>query len=110
MCKLDKALYGLKQAPRAWYSHLSHKLIALGFQPSKADVSLFFYNKGGITIFLLVYIDDIIVASSSSKATDALLADLNKEFPSRILVSCITFLALKTDEHTHVKHRETFFI
>lgn len=64
ICKLDKALYGLKQAPRAWYSRLSTKLISLGFQASKADTSLFFYNKGGVTIFVLIYVDDIIVASS----------------------------------------------
>jgi histone deacetylase 1/2 len=80
VCKLDKALYGLKQAPRAWYSRLSTKLQQLGIHPSKADVYLFFYNKGGITIFLLIYVDDIIVVNSSSAATTALLADLNKEF------------------------------
>jgi hypothetical protein len=48
VCKLDKALYGLKQAPRAWYSRLSSKLIALDFQASKADTSLFFYSQGNI--------------------------------------------------------------
>jgi hypothetical protein len=47
VCKLDKALYGLKQAPRAWYSRLSSNLQSLGFSASKADTSLFFYNKGG---------------------------------------------------------------
>jgi hypothetical protein len=46
--KLDKTLYGLKQAPRAWYSRLSSKLIALDFQSSKADMSLFFYSQGNI--------------------------------------------------------------
>jgi histone deacetylase 1/2 len=95
ICKLDKALYGLKQAPRAWYSRLSTKLVSLGFRPSKADVSLFFYNKGGITIFLLVYVDDIIVASSSSKATDALLADLNKEFALKDLGELHYFLGIE---------------
>lgn len=45
----------------------------LGFQASKADTSLFVYNKGGVTIFLLVYVDDIIVASSSQDAIDAML-------------------------------------
>jgi hypothetical protein len=59
VCKLDKAIYGLKQAPRAWYSRLSEKLVKLGFQASKSDTSMFFYNKGGITIFMLVYVDDI---------------------------------------------------
>ena len=65
VCKLDKALYGLKQAPRAWYSRLCGKLEALGFISSKADTSLFYYNKGSINLFVLVYVDDIIVASSS---------------------------------------------
>jgi hypothetical protein len=79
-CKLDKAFYGLKQAPRAWYSWLSYKLQALGFIPSKADISLFIYNKGSITIYLLVYIDDIIITSSSSHVVDALLTDLKADF------------------------------
>jgi hypothetical protein len=65
VCKLDKVLYGLKQAPRAWYSRLSSKLMDLGFPPSKADSSVFFYNKGITTIFVLVYVDDIIIASST---------------------------------------------
>jgi hypothetical protein len=75
VCKLDKVLYGLKQAPRAWYSRLSAKLVHLGFVIFKADTSLFIYNKSGIIIYLLVYVDDIIVMSSSSVVT-ALLGDL----------------------------------
>ncbi|KAK1646409.1 hypothetical protein QYE76_064214 [Lolium multiflorum] len=71
ICKLDKALYGLKQAPRAWYSRLSSKLQCLGFSASKADTSVFFYNKGGVSIFMLIYVDDIVVASSSEEVVDA---------------------------------------
>jgi histone deacetylase 1/2 len=80
VCKLDKALYGLKQAPRAWYARLSSKLVDLGFKASKADTSLFYYNKGKTIIYVLIYVDDIIVASSSQEATDALLSDLKKDF------------------------------
>jgi histone deacetylase 1/2 len=76
VCKLDKALYGLKQAPRAWYSRLSSQLISLGFVASKSDTSLFIYRKSSVTIFILIYVGDIIVASSSQAATDALLKDL----------------------------------
>lgn len=68
VCKLDKALYGLKQTPRAWYSRLSQKLQALGFVPSKSDTSLFIYNKSNTFIFVLIYVDDIIVTSSSDEA------------------------------------------
>lgn len=69
VCRLDKAIYGLKQAPRAWYARLCAKLQALGFMPSKADTSLFYYNKGRYNMFILVYVDDIIMASSSPEAT-----------------------------------------
>jgi histone deacetylase 1/2 len=80
VCKLDKALYGLKQAPRAWYSRLSQRLLELGFVPSKGDTSLFHFHKGYCTIFLLVYVDDIIVASSSQADTNALLRNLERDF------------------------------
>jgi hypothetical protein len=68
VCKLDNALYGLKQAPRAWYARLSTKLCDLGFKASKSDTSLFIYSKHGVTIFMLIYVDDIIVTSSSPEA------------------------------------------
>jgi histone deacetylase 1/2 len=80
VCKLDKAIYGLKQAPRAWYSRLSSKLIDLGFRASKSDTSLFIYRKNGVVIYMLIYVDDIIVTASSKEAVAALLQDLKKEF------------------------------
>jgi hypothetical protein len=55
-------------------------LQALSFVPSKADISLFFYIKASVVIYVLVYVDDIIVASSSSHGVEALLADLKSEF------------------------------
>lgn len=95
MCKHDKALYGLKQAPRAWYSRLSAKLVTLGFQASKADTSLFFYNRGSITMFVLVYVDDIIVASSTDKATTTLLQDLKADFAIKDLGELHYFLGIE---------------
>jgi hypothetical protein len=76
VCKLDKAIYGLKQDPRAWYSHLSTKLINLGFHASKANTSLFIYHRGKVQIFLLIYVDNIIIACSSDQAVTALRNDL----------------------------------
>jgi histone deacetylase 1/2 len=95
VCKLEKALYGLKQAPRAWYARLCSKLIALGFKPSKADTSLFYYKKGGITVFVLVYVDDIIVASSSPEATKMLLSDLQDDFALKDLGDLHFFLGIE---------------
>jgi histone deacetylase 1/2 len=95
ICKLHKALYGLKQAPRAWYSRLSTKLQALGFFPSKVDTSLFLYNQSGIMIFVLIYVDDIIVTSSSTQAISALLKDLKDDFALKDLGDLHFFLGIQ---------------
>jgi histone deacetylase 1/2 len=98
VCKLDKALYGLKQALRAWYARLCNKLKQLGFIPSKGDTSLFYYHKGDYTMFVLVYVDDIIVASSSQVATDTLLKDLETEFALKDLGALHYFLGIQVKQ------------
>lgn len=70
----------------------------LGFQASKADSSLFFYNKGDVTMFVLVYVDDIIVASSTEKATAALLHDLKAEFALKDLGELHYFLGIEVNK------------
>jgi hypothetical protein len=88
-------MYGLKQAPRAWYSRLSNKLLELGFCTSKSDTSLFIYSKKGITIFMLIYVDDIIVTGSSQEAIAALLCDLKQDFAPKDLGDLNFFLGIK---------------
>jgi hypothetical protein len=47
---------------------------------SKGDTSLFFLSNKQVTMFVLVYVDDIIVTSSSQDATVCLLQNLEKDF------------------------------
>ena len=77
VCRLRKALYGLKQAPRAWYQELKPFLLQAGFQNSLADTSLFIYQRGCDLIYVLVYVDDIIIAGTTSlvKAFNVSLAN-----------------------------------
>jgi histone deacetylase 1/2 len=72
--------------------------VRLGFTPSKADTSLFCYHKGGYTIFVLVYVDDIIVASSSQAATNALLQDLQHDFALKDLGDLHYFLGIEVKQ------------
>jgi hypothetical protein len=101
VCKLDKALYGFKQAPRAWYSRLSTKLCALGFMPSKANTSLFYLNTNDATMFVLVYVDDIIIVSSNQKATEGLLSQLSKGLALKDLGDLHYFLGIEVIKVTY---------
>jgi len=79
-CKLHKAIYGLKQAPQAWFSRLSGQLLKIGVHGSKFDTSLFIYSTAAVTMYLLIYVDDIIIVSSIPTAIDELLQLLCLDF------------------------------
>jgi histone deacetylase 1/2 len=94
-CHLVKSLYGLKQAPRAWHARLSSVLGSLGFLPSVADTSLFILQRHDLTMYLLVYVDDIIVLSSSPGAIPRLIAQLRSEFSVKDLGVLHYFLGIE---------------
>jgi hypothetical protein len=76
VCKLHNAVYELKQAPMAWFSCLNNQLLELNFISCKFDSSLFLYSKQDVTVFVLIYVDDIIITSSHKNAISQLIADL----------------------------------
>jgi hypothetical protein len=76
VCKLHKAIYGLKQAPRAWFTKLSNFLRELGFKGSLVDTSLFIYAHGLINIYMLIYMDDIIIIGTHPNVIHNIIAQL----------------------------------
>ncbi|KAD5961714.1 hypothetical protein E3N88_13187 [Mikania micrantha] len=65
--RLKKALYGLKQAPRAWYAKIDGHFVANGYQKSLNEPTLYIKNTSTHDIiYVSLYVDDIICASSSS--------------------------------------------
>ncbi|PKU87036.1 Retrovirus-related Pol polyprotein from transposon TNT 1-94 [Dendrobium catenatum] len=100
VCKLNKAIYGLKKAPRQWYNTFTSFLVTLGFSHSQADPSLLIYRKDQVQIFLLVYVDDILIAGNDSKHLHFILSKLNTEFSMKHLGNVHEFLGInitKTD-------------
>ncbi|CAI7869493.1 unnamed protein product [Closterium sp. NIES-53] len=67
VCKLKKSIYGLKQAPHCWFQKLAAVLEEMGFRTSSCDESLFLNGKGEKLVLFLVYLDDILLFSSSMK-------------------------------------------
>jgi hypothetical protein len=52
-------------------------------------------TRGAHNLFVLVYVDDIIVASSSQETTDALLRDLQRDFALKDLRDLHYFLGIE---------------
>jgi hypothetical protein len=90
--------YDLKQAPRSWYARLSAKLLQLGFKISKADNSLFFLQNIEVTMFVLIYVDDIIVTSSKPLAMTTLLEKLRDDFVLKDLGDLHYFLGIEVSK------------
>jgi histone deacetylase 1/2 len=95
VCQLKKAIYGLKQAPRAWFSRLSSKLLEFGFLSSAADSSLFVFRQSDLVLYVLVYVDDLIITGSSNRAIDSLLRELNHVFAIKDLGPLSFFLGIE---------------
>jgi hypothetical protein len=73
-------LYGLKQAPRSWYSRFATYLTALGFFEAKSDTSLFIFRRDSDTVYLLLYVNDIILTASSTELLRHTIFALQREF------------------------------
>ncbi|KAJ3708562.1 hypothetical protein LUZ61_012267 [Rhynchospora tenuis] len=104
VCKLKKAIYGLKQAPRAWFSKLKQFLLSHNFISSQADNSLFILHKGATTIYLLVYVDDIIITGNDNVAIHTLMKSLDDQFSIKNLGQLNYFLGIEVIHHNSGMH------
>jgi hypothetical protein len=64
--RLHKAIYGLKQAAHAWHSKLSQELGKFGLVPCLTDPCLFIKTTGEQRVYLLVYVDDMLIGGELS--------------------------------------------
>ena len=88
-------MYGLKQAPRAWYSRFASYLLSLGFVEAKLDTLLFIYCHGLDTVYLLLYVDDIVLTASSDELLRWTIGALQREFAMKDLGELHHFLGMQ---------------
>jgi hypothetical protein len=74
VCRLKKTFYGLKQAPRVWLNKIGRYLVKSGFQTSNVDFSLYVKKTDNEIVFIVIYVDDLIITRDS----DANISYLNK--------------------------------
>ncbi|WVZ94023.1 hypothetical protein U9M48_039966 [Paspalum notatum var. saurae] len=93
--KLRKALYGLKQAPRAWYARLKSFLLKSGFVMGSVDKTLFLLSRGGDTLIVQIYVDDIIFGGSSHALVSSFAEQMSREFEMSFMGELQFFLGLQ---------------
>ena len=93
--KLQRSLYGLKQASRQWNLELTKFLTGKGFVQSKSDYSLFSWHNGDHCIFVLVYVDDLLVTGNDVDGIAQLKQSLHSAYTIKDLGLARYFLGIE---------------
>lgn len=96
-CRLRKAVYGLKQAARQWYLELAKLMGRMGMVQSKADPCLFIKDVEGERVYLVVYVDDLLLMARKQEHLDDMKRDIMNVFASRDIGPPTYFLGLHVD-------------
>jgi hypothetical protein len=77
----------------------------LGFSEAKSDTSLFIYRHGNDTVYLLLYVDDIVLTASSPQLLQRVITALKQEFSMKDLGPLHYFLGVAVQ-----RHKDTLFL
>ena len=94
-CRLQKAIYGLRQAPRAWHTKLKKELEAMGFVASAADPALWVKSGKAGVVYLLVYVDDMLIATKSKEEMQRTKELVMRVFDARDLGEARMFIGFE---------------
>lgn len=96
VCFLKKSLYGLKQAPRQWYIRFDTFIKSLDFNRSEYDPCFYYKGKGGPnSYYLLLYVDDMLLASCDVDEINNIKQKLKQEFEMNELGSAKRILGME---------------
>ncbi|CAM8972742.1 unnamed protein product [Rhodiola kirilowii] len=97
VCKLKKSSYGLKHAPRQWYKNFDGFMHEVKFVRSEADHCCYFKKLDDSYIILLLYVDDMLIAGSSSQEVSKLKKQLSKRFAMKDLGEAKQILGMRIE-------------
>lgn len=95
--KLNKSLYGLKQAPFQWNQTIHQFLISIDFKRSATDWCVYTMISSSESAYLLVYVDDLIIAGSSEALVKHIKVRLQKRFDIKDLGPISYFLGISIE-------------
>ena len=96
VCLLKKSLYGLKQSPRQWYKRFDSFMVGHGYSRSQYDSCVYFRKlKDGSFVYLLLYVDDMLIAAKDMFELNKLKSELSGEFEMKDLGAAKKILGME---------------
>ncbi|CAG7832836.1 unnamed protein product, partial [Allacma fusca] len=80
VCKLKKSLYGLKISPKKWNERLESEIREIGLENTLNEPCLFTFHQDGIIAVIVIYVDDLIVASNNAEKMKEIVDKLSSNF------------------------------
>ncbi|GKC58767.1 retrotransposon protein, putative, ty1-copia subclass, partial [Tanacetum coccineum] len=95
VCKLQKAIYGLKQASRSWNLCFYEKVTHFGFSRSENESCIYVKVSGSVVVFLVLYVDDILLIGIDIPTLQSVKDWLGKCFTMKDLGDTTYILVIK---------------
>ncbi|KXJ79381.1 hypothetical protein RP20_CCG001046 [Aedes albopictus] len=99
VCSLQKSLYGLKQAGYVWNKKFDQVLKRMKFQQSKNDPCLYVRRNGKGYTYLVIYVDDMVIACNDDEEYEEIIKTLNRHFKVTSLGDISHFLGIKINRN-----------
>ena len=77
---MKKSLYCLKQSPRMWYKKFDTYMLGLGFTRSKDDHCVYCKLIGDHLIYLVLYVDDMLLIGNNKEIIQDVKTQLSSKF------------------------------
>jgi hypothetical protein len=109
--KLKKSLYGLKQSGRNWNQLIDQTLRDMKFEGSEIDPCVYFKRSTDEQTFILIWVDDIIIASNDQKGTQKIKQELMSKFRMKDLGKLKNFLGIEfEDKDNEIVMKQTKYL
>ncbi|KAD7116757.1 hypothetical protein E3N88_04025 [Mikania micrantha] len=95
VCKLKKSIYGLKQASRSWNLCFDEKIKDFGFIKDEDETCVYMKASGSIVMFLILYVDDILLIGNGIPTMNEVKSWLGKCFTMKDLGEAAYILGIK---------------
>ena len=95
VCKLQRSIYGLKQASRSWNICFDEAVKGYGFSQNEDEPCVYKKNSGSAVVFLVQYVDDILMFGNDIGMLTSVKLWLSKTFSMKDLGNASYILGIK---------------